>query len=121
MVKSVRMGHTAIEVENIKNAAEFFSTHFQFDVIYTYDDWGLLRHKNSGDDLALLIPGGKHHPHLGIRVASNQDVDDAFKSLSGSTAQLKTQPKLHRDNSYSFYFADPDGNLFEVIFDPSNP
>lgn len=121
MIHSVRMGHTAIEVSNIKEAANFYSTYFPFDVIYVYDDWGLLRHKNSGDDLALLIPGGKHHPHTGIRVSSNQAVDDAYNNLTGTPAQLKTQPKLHRDNSYSFYFADPDGNMFEVIYDPSNP
>ena len=121
MIQFKRMGHTAITVSDIKQAAEFYSSHFEYDIVYVYDDWGLLKHKKSGDDLALLIPGGKHHPHTGIRVESNEAVDKAYSELIRQEIAVKTAPKLHRDNSYSFYFSDPDGNYFEIIFDPSNP
>ncbi|MCK6601039.1 MAG: VOC family protein [Bacteroidetes bacterium] len=121
MVNSVRMGHIAIEVSDIRKAADFYSSIFPFDIVYVYDDWGLLRHRETGDDLALLIPGGNHHPHNGIRVRSNAEVDAAYSELAESGIRVKTKPKLHRDGSYSFYFSDPDSNLFEIIFDPSNP
>lgn len=121
MINSLRMGHSAIEVKSIKSAVEFYTRHFPFDVIYEYEDWGLLRHRDSGDDLALLAIGGRHHRHLGLRVASNSDVDSAYEYMKTAGTDLKTTPKLHRDQSYSFYFSDPDGNIMEVIYDPSNP
>jgi len=27
--------------------------------------------------------------------------------------------KLHRDGSYSFYLADPDGNTVQVLYEPN--
>jgi hypothetical protein len=29
------------------------------------------------------------------------------------------RPKRHRDGSYSFYVADPDGNTVQVLFEPT--
>jgi catechol-2,3-dioxygenase len=29
------------------------------------------------------------------------------------------RPKRHRDGSYSFYVADPDGNTVQVLYEPT--
>ena len=121
MINSKRMGHIAVEVENIQDAVEYYTHHFPFDVEYAYEDWGLLRHRLTGDDLALLKKGGKHHPHLGFRMENNEDVDVAYYEFKNKGLKLLTEPKLHRDKSYSFYMADLYGNVLEVIHDPNNP
>jgi predicted enzyme related to lactoylglutathione lyase len=39
-----------------------------------------------------------------------------IESLNGHIAK---EPKQHRDGSYSFYFADPDGNLIQALYEPT--
>ncbi len=60
--------------------------------------------------------------HLGVILDSPQAVDQLHReilpkieSLGGRIAQA---PKQHRDGSYSFYFADPDGNLIQALYEP---
>ena len=34
-------------------------------------------------------------------------------------ATIAKPPKQHRDGSYSFYFADPDGNVIQALYEPT--
>jgi catechol-2,3-dioxygenase len=114
-----RTGHTAIEVEDIKRSADFYINNFGFEEGYIAEDWGIVR--KNGDDIAFIKKGVSHHPpHFGLRVNSNKEVEEAFNNLKDKVKILK-ELKMHRDNSYSFYFADPDGNVVELIYDPNNP
>lgn len=61
--------------------------------------------------------------HMGVILDSPAAVDLMYQtilpkieSLGGHIAK---QPKRHRDSSYSFYFADPDGNLIQALYEPS--
>lgn len=114
-----RTGHTAIEVENVKRSIEFYKNHFGFETGYEAEDWGIVR--KNGDDIAFIKKGvANHPPHFGLRVASYKEVDEAYDELKDKVKILKGLKK-HRDESYSFYFADPDGNVVELIYDPNNP
>ncbi len=114
-----RTGHTAIEVEDIKRAADFYINNFGFEESYLAEDWGIVR--KNGDDIAFIKKGASNHPpHFGLRVNSNEEVESALDELKDKVKILKGL-KLHRDNSYSFYFADPDDNVVELIYDPNNP
>lgn len=61
--------------------------------------------------------------HMGVILDSPQAVDRMYQeirpkieSLGGRIAK---EPKQHRDGSYSFYFADPDGNMIQALYEPT--
>ena len=112
-----RMGHTAVEVDDVKRAIDFYVENFGFEKAIEAEDWGIVR--KNGDDLAFIKKGVSHHPpHFGLRVDSLEAVDEGYAELKEKVKVLR-EPKVHRDNSYSFYFADLDGNVVELIYDPN--
>lgn len=116
-VEIKRMGHTAIEVEDVKRSVEFYINNFGFEKGIEAEDWGIVR--KGGDDLAFIKKGASHHPpHFGLRVDSLQAVDKAYTDVKDKVKVLR-EPKMHRDDSYSFYFADLDDNVVEIIYDPN--
>ncbi|MGH9879989.1 MAG: VOC family protein [Pyrinomonadaceae bacterium] len=75
-----------------------------------YDDWAMLR-DSRGFGLALLGPGSKHPPHMGVRVETLDELQAA--------AEREGRPvKEHRDHSVSFYTKGPGGRPVEVIYYP---
>lgn len=100
--------HIAVESQNVQaDTREYERLGFHLETLY--DDWAMLRDAR-GFGLALLGPGSKHQPHLGLRLESRQALETAA-SLEGRT------PKTHRDNSVSFYTRGA-GRAVEVIYYP---
>jgi predicted lactoylglutathione lyase len=50
-------------------------------------------------------------------------VDELYALVASEAAELEATiikpPKQHRDGSYSFYVADPDGNVVQVLYEPA--
>jgi hypothetical protein len=64
-----------------------------------------------GFGIALLAPGSKHPPHLGLRVQTREQLEAA--------ASREGRPiKEHRDRSVSFYTKGIGGRAVEVIYYP---
>lgn len=61
--------------------------------------------------------------HLGVILDSPQAVDQMYRELlpkiQSLGGRITKEPKQHRDGSYSFYFADPDGNLIQALYEPA--
>jgi catechol 2,3-dioxygenase-like lactoylglutathione lyase family enzyme len=61
--------------------------------------------------------------HLGVILESPQAVDQMYQSIAPKIAamggRIAKTPKQHRDNSYSFYLSDPDGNLIQALYEPT--
>ncbi len=113
-----RMGHVALHVEDVEKAAKFYNENFGFEIVFIFPDWGMVRRNK--EDIAFIKKDESHHdPHFGLRVSSKEEVDKAKKILEAKGVEIITDPKLHRDDSYSLYFKDPDGNVAEIIFDPN--
>ncbi len=56
--------------------------------------------------------------HNGIDVATREDVDAAYKTLKEVKDKYgiqRIQPPQGQHGAYSFYFADPDGNWWEIL------
>ncbi len=94
--------HIAINVQNVKNSAEWYQNNFGFEIKYIDETWAMLELGNQ--KLALTIPG-QHPPHIAIRVNSLNDFPNG-------------EFKYHRDGSAYLYDKDPDGNVVEYIHYP---
>jgi hypothetical protein len=101
--------HFAVESEDLKrDVAEYERIGFRVETMY--EDWAMLRDAR-GFGLALLPPGSKHPPHIGIRVETREALEEA--------ARRESRPvKEHRDRSLSFYTKGVGGRAVEVIYYP---
>lgn len=105
------MDHIAVESQDLKtDVCEYERLGFHVETFYA--DWAMLRDAR-GFGLALLGPGSKHPPHLGLRVETLQALETA--------AQREGRPiREHRDRSVSFYTKGAGGQAVEVIYYPSD-
>lgn len=113
----VKMSHAAVKVSSVKKSMEFF-TKMGFKPAWSgQDDWGMV--KSDGTTLALIEKNHEvHPPHIGLVVDTKEMVDQAYDRLQEMGASALSAPKDHRDKSRSFYFKDPDGNQFELLWLP---
>ena len=58
---------------------------------------------------------------LAVNLPSEADVDDAFDTVRALGADVVKEPVRAEWGGYSGYFADPDGHLWELCFNPGFP
>lgn len=107
--EGVVLDHIAVKSEDISlDVAEYERIGFRVETLY--EDWAMLRDAR-GFGIALLAPGSKHPPHMGLRVETREALEEA--------ARREGRPiKEHRDRSVSFYTKGVGGNAVEVIYYP---
>ncbi len=89
--------HVAISVPDIGQALDWYSRHFQCNLLYRDDTWALIQFSNI--KLALVVPS-QHPPHIGF-----------YTPRAGDFGPLKK----HRDGTRSVYINDPAGNSLELL------
>jgi len=101
--------HIAVESEDLSaDVGEYERLGFRVETLY--EDWAMMRDAR-GFGVALLPPGSKHPPHIGIRVETREALEEA--------ARRERRPvKEHRDRSLSFYTKGVGGRAVEVIYYP---
>ena len=101
--------HIAVKTEDMhRDVREYERLGFRVETLY--EDWAMLRDAR-GFGVALLPPGSKHPQHLGIRVETREELEEA--------ALREGRPiKEHRDRSVSFYTSGVGGRAVEVIYYP---
>ncbi|MDT4952711.1 MAG: hypothetical protein QOJ02_849 [Acidobacteriota bacterium] len=103
------MDHIAVESKDLqRDVEEYERIGFRLETLY--DDWAMLR-DSRGFGIALLAPGSKHPPHLGLRVETRE-------ALTEAAAREGRPVKEHRDRSVSFYTKGVSGHAVEVIYYP---
>lgn len=120
--------HVALKVANLARSRAFYEALFGMRVVWHPDPENV--YLSSGqDNLALhQIPlselggykqrTGQYLDHVGFIVDSSDTVDQLFREAEQAQATIVKRPKRHRDGSYSFYVADPDGNTVQVLYEP---
>ena len=101
--------HFAVESKDLKSDVREYER-IGFRVETLYDDWAMLRDER-GFGIALLAPGSKHPPHMGLRVETREALEE-FAAREGRPV------KEHRDRSVSFYTKGVGGRAVEVIYYP---
>ena len=61
---------------------------------------------------------GQSLDHFGFLVESPEAVEAVFEALKGSGAPIVKPLRTHRDRSVSFYTADPDGHMIQILYEP---
>src|SRR5262245_37928320 len=102
--------HLAVKCADLsKSVDEYKRMGFQVETVY--DDWAMMR-DTRGFGIALLPPGSKHPPHIGLKVETLEELEQA--------AEREGRPiKPHRDGTSSFYTKGIDGQIVELIYYPS--
>ncbi len=116
--------HVALNVADVPASVEFYSSLFGMRVVWQPDPDNA--YLSSGcDNLALhraptsTPPSGQRLDHLGFIVGNPDEVDRAAEVLAARRIPLLRPPRTHRDGSRSLYLTDPDGNVIQILYEPT--
>jgi len=119
------MRHIALKVTDVARSKGFYREMFGMDVVWEPDPQNV--YLSSGcDNIALheVTPGfadsaaEKQLDHLGFVVESIARVQELEKEFMARGVRIVHPFKVHRDGSASFYCADPDGILIQLLYEP---
>jgi len=115
--------HVALRVRDLERALWFYRDLLGFEIVWQPDPDNV--YLSSGcDNLALhtadeIASGPAALDHLGVIVATADEVGEAEKALAAAGVRILQGTKQHRDRSVSCYVADPDGNSVQILFEPN--
>jgi catechol 2,3-dioxygenase-like lactoylglutathione lyase family enzyme len=120
--------HLALRVADISRARAFYEDLLGMKVVWEPDPQNV--YLSSGhDNLALhevpaedraTFRSGSDQPldHFGFIVESPEAVSEIHGWMSAAEVRIVKPVKAHRDGSHSFYMADPDGNIIQILYEP---
>lgn len=120
------MRHIALRVRDAKRSKAFYQEIFGMEVVWEPDPQSV--YLSSGcDNLALHeLPQGIDIPpdkqqlhHLGFVVESVERVRELEREFRARGVKIVHPFKVHRDKSASFYCADPDGIVIQMLYEPT--
>ena len=123
MIRHNGMRHLALTVSDVDRAREFYERVFGMKVVWQPDPENaylssgcdnLALHRGNGGD-----PAAQHLDHLGFIVPTITDLEAAWQWAQAEHLDIAHALKHHRDGSVSFYVRDPDGNVVQVLYEPS--
>jgi len=125
--KSVaKLRHVALFIKNWDEVEHFYVNLLGMTIDWRPDNDNLYLTSGS-DNLALHRAPPDFTPvkpqrldHIGFFLETADEVDEWHAYLAANNTVIKAPPKNHRDGTRSFYCADPDGNIVQMIYYPSS-
>ena len=121
--------HVALKVSNLALSKSFYQKWFRMAVVWepdadnVYMSSGvdnLALHQIPRDDLEIHKSNyGQFLDHVGFLMKSPESVDCLYKQVVKEGVKIVHHPRQHRDGSYSFYLADPDQIVIQVLYEPT--
>jgi catechol 2,3-dioxygenase-like lactoylglutathione lyase family enzyme len=117
------MRHIALRVQDMAKSRAFYEGLLGMRVVWEPDPDNVYLSSGS-DNLALhsaRVAAGdaQRLDHLGFILDARQAVDAWQNYLEANGCAILKRVKDHRDGSRSFYVADPDGNVVQMLFEPN--
>ena len=129
MIGNRGLRHLALRVSDVDRACEFYARVFGMEVVWQPDPDNA--YLTSGCD-SLALNRGARPPsnadahsgadaldHLGFIVATIAEAEAAYQWAQANHLDIVHPLKHHRDGSVSFYLGDPDGNVVQVLYEPT--
>ena len=119
------MRHVALKVKNVTQSKIFYQEILGMDVVWEPDAENV--YLSSGcDNIALHAVSAnfaasaeeKQLDHLGFIVESTERVKELEQEFIAKGVRIVHPFKAHRDGSASFYCADPDGIVIQMLYEP---
>ena len=117
------MRHVALNVIDLELCEHFYVDLLGMTVEWRPDEDNVYL-TSGNDNLALHrveatpASAGQRLDHVGFFIASPEQVDDWHNFLKTNGVEIKAAPRTHRDGARSFYCADPEGTVVQIIFHP---
>lgn len=119
------MRHVALNVKDVKRSKAFYQELLGMEVVWEPDPKNVYLSSGS-DNLALHEVQGagegsassQHLDHLGFVVESVERVRELEEEFRARGVKIVHPYKAHRDGSASFYLADPDGIVIQMLYEP---
>lgn len=118
--------HLALRVSNMERSRRFYQEQIGMKIVWQPDDRAcylslgcdnLALHQTiSGESIAKET--GQKLDHLGFIAENEKIVDQMFEQVKAAGVPIVKPTKRHRDGAYSFYMADPDGNVIQILYEP---
>jgi len=116
--------HVALTIQNFAECEHFYVNLLGMKIDWQPDADNLYL-TTGADNFALHRAPADFQPtkhqrldHIGFFLQQAEDVDAWHDYLSAQAVTIKAKPKNHRDGTRSFYCADPDGNIVQLIYYP---
>lgn len=119
------MRHVAIKVKDVARSKDFYQEILGMDVVWEPDAENV--YLSSGcDNIAIHRVSAsfakdaeeRQLDHLGFVVESIERVKELEQEFVAKGVSLVHPFKIHRDGSASFYCADPDGIVIQMLYEP---
>jgi catechol 2,3-dioxygenase-like lactoylglutathione lyase family enzyme len=120
------MRHIALKVKDAARSKEFYCKLFGMVVVWEPDAQNI--YLSSGWDNLAIHEVSKQFPqgaaemqldHLGFVVESVGRVKELEQEFISQGVKIVHPFKIHRDGSASFYCADPDGIMIQLLYEPT--
>lgn len=119
------MRHIALNVKDVERSKAFYQDVLGMEVVWQPDPQNA--YLSSGvDNLALHETAGDRAPaatssldHLGFIVSDIDRVQELEAEFRAMQVTIIKPFKRHRDGSASFYCADPDGVVIQMLYEPT--
>jgi len=120
MIKPVALVHGHYECRSLKQTVPILEELLALEIVSHGDGNMIMKHPNTDWLLALHetpgTPDKPHYHHYGVRVATDQEVDNAYEYLQKrkNDLGLKIIPPETRRIAHSVHFVEPGGNTWEI-------
>lgn len=120
------MRHLALKVRSVIESKRFYQDILGMDVVWEPDSQNV--YLSSGCDnialhevseIFLNTAEERQLDHLGFVVESVERVQELESEFRSRGVQIVFPFKVHRDGSASFYCADPDGVVIQMLYEPT--
>jgi len=120
------MRHIALKVRDVARAKKFYQEMFGMEVVWEPDAQNvylssgcdnIALHEISNEFAAAAVE--KQLDHLGFLVETIERVKELEGEFIARGVTIVHPFKVHRDGSASFYCADPDGIVVQLLYEPT--